>query len=722
MNRYSSNHHSCGITCYVMFSSLEHVESASFDPCTSGSSGNLRRISDSPLHLQDAAELSDLGNFRSVSDSISETSRSSENFDESLQNHPTHDDEISFLPWENINPEVFRNDQIEISEPDPNNAVYDATNFDNGHCSTQFDTLIRHNSDCYVSTRELSPNNEFNNEVLGCDNDVINDGRFDDWKSGIQVNEWNEPRDDSNIASAPLPLAQDPHPPIIDLTHSPRNHSTDRTEAPQSSIPSSYHLLSLMNGFSCSQPPNYPPIPTNHQPHFLPFNQPINHPGINQNTAPQQDLENFYIHNQPNQHHTSHNNHYIQDNETKWPPNIAHKSDQISIDLVNKELWRKFHEIGTEMIITKAGRRMFPSIKLNFKGLDPTSMYILAIDILPVDNNRYRYVYHSSQWMAAGTTEASTPPRTYVHPDSPASGDVWMKQPITFDKLKLTNNEQNNKGHLILHSMHKYQPRIHLISCGKFPKYDVISYVPAVGRIDDVIRDDVMTFVFPECAFTTVTAYQNQQITQLKIDRNPFAKGFRDSNKSWKPRSSSNNERQTATKRQWRVKTTSQSPVMTSNTTDHIVSPIHPMINTSSHPPIKRNKLHLEQAFNEPDFVFPSISPDYCVTNLDNDVTCSELPYQRNPDDVIKPSDSGYDACLTSQSFLRPFDVNAFNPLQGDLPQTENAASFIDDFELELSTNGTNSDVKHNESEYYVISTSHSENDVTANLTSNNLE
>uniref|UniRef100_H2YL31 T-box domain-containing protein n=1 Tax=Ciona savignyi TaxID=51511 RepID=H2YL31_CIOSA len=179
----------------------------------------------------------------------------------------------------------------------------------------------------------------------------------------------------------------------------------------------------------------------------------------------------------------------------------------VSVDLVNNELWRKFHEIGTEMIITKAGRRMFPSIKLNMKGLDPGCLYIIAIDILPVDNNRYRYVYHSSQWMAAGTTESCTPPRTYVHPDSPATGDVWMKQPITFDKLKLTNNEQNKKGHLILHSMHKYQPRIHLIS------------------IDDVIRDDVITFVFPECAFTTVTAYQNQQITRLKIDRNPFAKG-----------------------------------------------------------------------------------------------------------------------------------------------------------------------------------------------------
>lgn len=35
-------------------------------------------------------------------------------------------------------------------------------------------------------------------------------------------------------------------------------------------------------------------------------------------------------------------------------------------------------------------------------------------------------------------------------------------------------------------------------------------------------------FVFPETQFIAVTAYQNADITQLKIDHNPFAKGFRD--------------------------------------------------------------------------------------------------------------------------------------------------------------------------------------------------
>ena len=37
--------------------------------------------------------------------------------------------------------------------------------------------------------------------------------------------------------------------------------------------------------------------------------------------------------------------------------------------------------------------------------------------------------------------------------------------------------------------------------------------------------------MFPETVFIAVTAYQNQLITKLKIDSNPFAKGFRDSSR-----------------------------------------------------------------------------------------------------------------------------------------------------------------------------------------------
>ncbi|OCT80494.1 hypothetical protein XELAEV_18027306mg [Xenopus laevis] len=206
------------------------------------------------------------------------------------------------------------------------------------------------------------------------------------------------------------------------------------------------------------------------------------------------------------------------------PQAVPAQTALVRVDLQGAELWKRFHEIGTEMIITKAGRRMFPAMRVKITGLDPHQQYYIAMDIVPVDNKRYRYVYHSSKWMVAGNADSPVPPRVYIHPDSPASGETWMRQVISFDKLKLTNNELDDQGHIILHSMHKYQPRVHVIrkDCGE--ELSPVKPIP--------VGEGEKAFSFPETIFTTVTAYQNQQITRLKIDRNPFAKGFRDSGRN----------------------------------------------------------------------------------------------------------------------------------------------------------------------------------------------
>ncbi|BES90382.1 T-box [Nesidiocoris tenuis] len=61
--------------------------------------------------------------------------------------------------------------------------------------------------------------------------------------------------------------------------------------------------------------------------------------------------------------------------------------------------------------------------------------------------------------------------------------------------------------------MHKYQPRFHLVRANDIHKLPYSTF---------------RTYVFKETEFIAVTAYQNEKITQLKIDNNPFAKGFRD--------------------------------------------------------------------------------------------------------------------------------------------------------------------------------------------------
>lgn len=93
-------------------------------------------------------------------------------------------------------------------------------------------------------------------------------------------------------------------------------------------------------------------------------------------------------------------------------------------------------------------RRMFPTLKVNLEGLDPHSKYILLIDIVPVDDCRYKY--HNSEWVVTGKAEPHMPGRLYIHPDSPASGSHWMKQPMSFHKLKLTNNNLDQNGHVSL--------------------------------------------------------------------------------------------------------------------------------------------------------------------------------------------------------------------------------------------------------------------------------
>ena len=99
----------------------------------------------------------------------------------------------------------------------------------------------------------------------------------------------------------------------------------------------------------------------------------------------------------------------------------------------------------------------------------------------------------------------------YYHPESPNFGSHWMKEPVQFSKVKLTN-KSNGKGQvrrsanhdfklidklrncelqIVLNSLHKYEPRIH------------IAAVADGGR-----QRCVLTQPLPETRFIAVTAYQ----------------------------------------------------------------------------------------------------------------------------------------------------------------------------------------------------------------------
>ena len=120
-------------------------------------------------------------------------------------------------------------------------------------------------------------------------------------------------------------------------------------------------------------------------------------------------------------------------------------------------------------------RRLFPTLRVRVGGLVTSRNYVLLVDVVPVNQFRYRYEY--STWFIAdhdytrysppdAMTNAAGARRTgatgvvsgivscpvkirgetsavrcYVHPESPATGDHWMRQSaISFHRLKLTNN------------------------------------------------------------------------------------------------------------------------------------------------------------------------------------------------------------------------------------------------------------------------------------------
>lgn len=89
---------------------------------------------------------------------------------------------------------------------------------------------------------------------------------------------------------------------------------------------------------------------------------------------------------------------------------------------------------------------MFPTLRISFTGIRPEQRYAVLLDIVPVDNKRYRYAYHRSSWLVAGKADPPAPCRIYAHPDSPFSGEQLRKQVVSFEKVKLTNNEMDKNG------------------------------------------------------------------------------------------------------------------------------------------------------------------------------------------------------------------------------------------------------------------------------------
>lgn len=105
-----------------------------------------------------------------------------------------------------------------------------------------------------------------------------------------------------------------------------------------------------------------------------------------------------------------------------------------------------------------------------------------------------------------------------------------MRQEVSFSKLKLTNNKGSTSNSaqvrcrpttrgfelgdmilkvdvfppqmIVLQSLHKYQPRLHVVE------------VKEDGSEEPFLSSEAQTFIFPETQFIAVTAYQNADVSQ----------------------------------------------------------------------------------------------------------------------------------------------------------------------------------------------------------------
>uniref|UniRef100_A0A8C1M4L9 T-box domain-containing protein n=1 Tax=Cyprinus carpio TaxID=7962 RepID=A0A8C1M4L9_CYPCA len=200
----------------------------------------------------------------------------------------------------------------------------------------------------------------------------------------------------------------------------------------------------------------------------------------------------------------------------------------VSVTLENESVWSRFHSLGTEMILTARGRRMFPCCRFRLSGLQPDLSYFLILDITPLDELRHRWTGDTWEPQGDGETHLQSPvcfrdgastgfkinqdkiPHVCFHPDSPARGQRWMDGPVSFYKMKLAHSSEDPDAAVVLRPMHRYQPRLYVVP------------------VSDCPEPDAHVFTFPKTAFYAVTSYQNPLITRLKIDCNPFMLAFRE--------------------------------------------------------------------------------------------------------------------------------------------------------------------------------------------------
>lgn len=87
---------------------------------------------------------------------------------------------------------------------------------------------------------------------------------------------------------------------------------------------------------------------------------------------------------------------------------------------------------------------MFPLIRCQVDGLEPQAMYSIALEFVQMGSHRWKYL--NGAWVTGGKSEPPPAQTFYQHPDSPNFGQHWMKEVVSFTKVKLTNKPTIHSG------------------------------------------------------------------------------------------------------------------------------------------------------------------------------------------------------------------------------------------------------------------------------------
>ena len=67
-------------------------------------------------------------------------------------------------------------------------------------------------------------------------------------------------------------------------------------------------------------------------------------------------------------------------------------------------------------------------MQVRLYGMDQLEDYMLIMDFIPVDDKRYRYAFHTSNWVVAGKADPTSPPRQVRYKNIPISLNFVMER------------------------------------------------------------------------------------------------------------------------------------------------------------------------------------------------------------------------------------------------------------------------------------------------------